>query len=423
MKARLLIDRMQWIVYSRLVGSDLMRYRVLLIDADDTLLDFQKCEQVAINDTFKKYGLAFNEAIFEVYKKHNHALWAAFERGEIDKQKILAKRFRNTFEELGYSDVPSSFEEDYQKALGEGGYLLPNVEDVLEQLSSKCSLYIATNGVKATQRSRLAKSGILKYIKDVFISEEIGAQKPQKEYFDAVFEKLGNGNKEEILMVGDSLGSDIQGGVNAGIDTCWLNVHKKESTLPTYEIHEISELVNLVLAEESTQEEEWDLYDENRVLQPISMKRGESVPEGLYHLVTEVWVISGDKILLTRRHPNKHYGGCYECTGGSVIKGENSLQGAVRELQEEIGLPVNQEELTLVAKTKRGNYFIDTYILKKDINIEDLELLDCEVIGAIQVDYPTLLEMMEEQKVALPIAERSKKYQEKWEQVSLLTKK
>lgn len=399
-----------------------MRYKVLLIDADDTLLDFQKCEQVAINDTFKKYGLAFNEAIFEIYKKHNHALWAAFERGEVSKKEILEKRFRNTFEELGYRDVPSSFEEDYQKALGEGGYLLPNVEKVLEQLSSKCSIYIATNGVKATQRSRLVKSGILKYIKDVFISEEIGAQKPQKEYFEAVFAKLGDVNKEEILMVGDSLGSDIQGGVNAGIDTCWLNLHKKESTLPTYEIHEISELANLVLAEETFQGEEWDLYDEHRILQSVSMKRGECVPEGLYHLVAEIWVISGEKILLTRRHPNKHHGGCFECTGGSVLKGENTLQGAVRELQEEIGLYVNPEELTLVATTRRGNYFIDTYILKKEINVEDLELLECEVIGAIQVDYTTLLKMMEEQKVALPIAERFKKYQDKWEQVSSLTK-
>lgn len=222
------------------------------MDADDTILDFQKCEYMAIQKAFNKYKLPFDRTVFSVYKRHNHALWADYEQGKITKSDILNKRFRLTFDELGYRNVPATFEVDYQIYLGEGGYVLEGVEDVLEKLSKECDIYILTNGVSATQRSRLSKSGILHFVKDVFISEELGTQKPHKEFFEEVFKKIGIVDKSQILMIGDSLGSDIQGGVNAGIDTCWLNLSGKESTLPTYEIHSIKELEDLVLQDKDT---------------------------------------------------------------------------------------------------------------------------------------------------------------------------
>lgn len=394
-----------------------MKYSVLFIDADDTLLDFHKCEYVAINDTFNKYNLLFDKDVFDVYKKHNHALWSAFERGEITKPEILQRRFRETFDELGYMNVPSSFEEDYQLALGNGGYIIEGVDEVLHKLSEHCDIYILTNGVSTTQHSRMEKSGLMPYIKGIFISEELGSQKPQKEYFEAVLNSLGIEDKSSILMVGDSLGSDIQGGINAGIDTCWYNPQNKVSDLPMYEIHSMNELLDLVLLEEDFTNEVWDLYDKDRNLLPYTMKRGESVPEGCYHLVCEAWVISGDKVLITRRHPNKSHGGLFECTGGSVVHGEDTLTGIIRELEEEIGLTVSKDELNLIYTNVGKNYIWDTYVVKKSIDLEDLNLLKSEVISAHLVEYSELLDLMNQGKVVKTIVNRFKTYKDEWEKI------
>lgn len=394
-----------------------MRYSVLFIDADDTLLDFQKCEFYAIQDTFNKYGLVFDDTVFSVYKKHNHALWSAFERGEITKPDILNRRFRNAFAELGYIDVPASFEEEYQLALGDGGYIIEDADEVLRELSEHCAIYVVTNGVSATQHSRLEKSGLLPYVKGIFISEEIGSQKPQKEYFDAVLNSLNIKDKSSILMIGDSLGSDIQGGINAGIDTCWYNPNHKKSDLPLYEIHTIHELLDLVLLEEDISNEVWDLYDSNRVLLPQTMKRGEKVPEGCYHLVCEAWVISGDKVLVTRRHPNKSYGGLFECTGGSVLHGEDTLQAMVRELNEEVGLTVSTDELNLIYTNVGDSYIWDTYVVKKSIKLEDLNFLKTEVISAHLFDYSEMQELMKQGKFVRTIINRFETYKNEWEKV------
>lgn len=394
-----------------------MRYNVLFIDADDTLLDFQKCEFCAIENTFKKYDLIFNEEVFSIYKKHNHTLWSAFERGEITKPEILNRRFRETFAELGYLDVPTSFEEEYQLALGDGGYIIEGVDEVLHKLSEHCAIYVLTNGVSTTQHSRLKKSGLLPYIKGVFISEELGSQKPQKEYFDAVLKVLEIEDKSSILMIGDSLGSDIQGGINAGIDTCWYNPQNKHSDLPLYEIHSMNELVDLVLLEEDVSNELWDLYDKDRMLLPQTMLRGEMVPEGCYHLICESWVISGDKVLVTRRHPNKTQGGKFECTGGSALHGENTSQAMVRELKEEIGLTVSEDELILIYTNVGKNYIWDTFVVKKSINLDELNLLKNEVISAHLFDYSEVKELMEQGKFVSILKNRFEAYKDEWEKI------
>jgi len=223
-----------------------MKYQTILIDADDTILDFHTNEQESLRKTFHAYGLEYNDEVYAVYHRHNIALWKAFEEGKISKEEILQRRFRNTFDELNYHHVPSTFEEDFQEQLAQGGYMLPHAYDVIVELSKRADVYIVTNGVASTQSSRLDKSGLMPYLKGVFISEEIGYQKPHREYFMYIKEKIGY-TDESTIIIGDSLSSDIQGGINANIDTCWYDPYYKENTKPcTYVIHDIRELLEIL---------------------------------------------------------------------------------------------------------------------------------------------------------------------------------
>ena len=222
-----------------------MRYTTLLLDADDTLLDFKKTEEYGLSYTFEKYGIPFTEEVRTTYKTINHKLWAAFEAGEISKPTILARRFRNTFAALGIQGEFAGFEEEYQLALGRGGFLIPEAMEVCQELSKNCRLYIVTNGVQATQTSRMELSGLLPYIQDVFVSETTGYQKPQREYFDYVFSRIPDFDPEKTLMIGDSLGSDIKGGHNAGLDTCWYNPAGKTNGIGVPVTHEIKNLKEL----------------------------------------------------------------------------------------------------------------------------------------------------------------------------------
>jgi len=230
-----------------------MKYKYILFDADDTLLDFQRTEEYALSDTFEKYGIPFTDQVRTTYKTINHKLWASFEAGEISKNTILARRFRNTFAALGIQGAFEGFEEEYQLALGRGGFLIPGAMEVCRELSKTCRLYIVTNGVQATQDSRMKLSGLLPYIQDVFVSETIGCQKPQKEYFDYVFSHIPSFDSTQTLIVGDSLGSDMKGGQNAGIDVCWYNPAGKPNGSRvnlTYEIKDLRELYGIVKGSE-----------------------------------------------------------------------------------------------------------------------------------------------------------------------------
>ena len=226
-----------------------MRYTTLLLDADETLLDFKQTEEQALRQTFQRYGLPFNEEIHAMYRTINHKLWTAFEDGFITKDQILKRRFRNMFTQMGIKDELTGFEEEYQLALGRGGFLIPQALEVCRQLSGLCRLYIVTNGVEATQNSRLDRSGLRPYLSGVFVSETTGYQKPQKEYFDYVFSEIPDFDRENTLMVGDSLNSDMKGGANAGLDVCWYNPEKKPNCVGVkvnYEISSLKELTDIV---------------------------------------------------------------------------------------------------------------------------------------------------------------------------------
>lgn len=224
-------------------------YDTLLLDADDTLLDFGKTEKAALENTFGEYGLRLTDEIRDIYKTVNHELWSAFERGEIPKETITSTRFSRVFDTVGYQVDGRRFQLDYQRALARGYFLIDGARELCEELAGQYRLYCVTNGVAATQYSRLAGSGLDNYFDKIFVSEEIGHQKPSTHYFSAVFQSIGRFDPSHALIVGDSLTSDIQGGKNTGIDTCWYNPSGKtaEPALKAdYDIRKLDELMAIL---------------------------------------------------------------------------------------------------------------------------------------------------------------------------------
>ena len=228
-----------------------MKYEILLFDADNTVLDFDKSEEQALQRAFSETGLQFNQTVLQVYRRNNIFQWQLFEQGKLTKSQVLINRFVETFKELNLSlehvEAVSNLYEEYLKL---GFFVVPHAVEVLEQLQKSCKLYIVSNGVAQIQNSRMKGSGLEKYFLARFVSEEVGYPKPQKEYFDYCFKHIDGFDKSKTLIIGDSLTSDIQGGVNAGIDTCWFNPWhnvNKSKLIPTYEITDLREILQLVM--------------------------------------------------------------------------------------------------------------------------------------------------------------------------------
>lgn len=225
------------------------KYDIILFDVDGTLLDFNAAQENALKMAFQKHNYELNDSVKAVYDEINHSLWNQYEQGEISKEEVIYSRFVKLFHALGLEGDGVAFEDEYQDLLGQGHELIDGAIKILDILSKTHDLYIVTNGVSRTQRSRLKASGIDQYMKDVFISEETGFQKPMKEYFDYCFERIPSINTEKTLIVGDSLSSDILGGNNAGIDTCWFNPFLLKCDMNVkinYDIKELSELLKIV---------------------------------------------------------------------------------------------------------------------------------------------------------------------------------
>lgn len=231
-----------------------MKYDFILMDADETLLDFRKSEQAAFRNTFLNYGLTPDEEALRIYSRINHGLWEAFERGEIAKEDILRRRFRETLQVLGISGEFPGLEDYYQNALSEGSYRIEGAEEVCSRLSEACSLYLVTNGVASTQRRRMKESGLECYFEEMFISEEVGYQKPQTAFFEYVFARIPDFDRSRALIVGDSLTSDIAGGKNAGIATCWFcrnGIPEDGAGKADYLIQDLKEVYSIVGDEEN----------------------------------------------------------------------------------------------------------------------------------------------------------------------------
>ena len=205
------------------------KYTTILFDADDTLLDFGKDETQALLKVLAHYGVPATEENIGIYKKVNVGLWKALERGELDKPTLKKIRFRLFFDEIGFETDTDPFiiNEEYLSNLGDGGNLKDGAKELIDELKSEdYDLYIVTNGIEKTQKRRLTKAGIIDCFTDIFVSETIGYQKPRKEYFDYVLANIREKDIGRVLLVGDSLTSDIKGAENAGITSVWLRNSK-----------------------------------------------------------------------------------------------------------------------------------------------------------------------------------------------------
>ena len=223
--------------------------RYVLFDVDDTLLDFGKAEAAAIRKTFERIGIPVTDELIRRYSEINAQQWSRFEKGEITREKLLTERFDILFSELGIN-VPSEMAQaSYEYLLGIGHYFVDGAEELLEALKDKYELYIVSNGNASVQDRRLKSAGIIPYFKDIFISERVGFNKPSAEFFEACFERIPGFEKDKAVIVGDRLSSDILGGINAGVKTCWFNPRgdAPNPDIPAdYEIKHLSELPALL---------------------------------------------------------------------------------------------------------------------------------------------------------------------------------
>jgi len=219
-------------------------YSHILFDADNTLLDFSKAERNAFILTMQDHSLPWDEAMLSRYIEINISLWQELERGLIDKETVLLRRFDMLLE----GDMVSSADVNrtFQLYLASQSELMSGAQEVCEALSQRALLSIVTNGVATTQRQKIHRSGLLPYFSRHFISEELGFPKPDIRFFEHVMNELGHPDPASVLIVGDSLTSDIQGGMNAGIATCWFNLHR-EPVPSGYRIdHVIEDLYGLL---------------------------------------------------------------------------------------------------------------------------------------------------------------------------------
>ncbi len=225
-------------------------YKYILFDADDTLLDFERDEHNAFFALLKEKSLPLDENLYSVYTRVNLGLWKRFEKGEIDKKYIMDHRFTDFLKIVNIDADGIEMNDRYCFHLSEGGVKIENADSVLKKLVDKgYKLYIVTNGIKFIQDKRFKKSGLENYIEDRFISECVGYRKPMHEFFDFVFNTIGDFDKKNYLIVGDSLSSDILGGINAGIDTCWFNVRNVRNDTdiaPDYTIYGLNELLEIL---------------------------------------------------------------------------------------------------------------------------------------------------------------------------------
>ena len=238
-----------------------MSYKLVLIDLDDTLFDYPKTEKTAFRNTFEELGFFVEselsndkkeeiyEKIKDRYKDVNLQLWKDLEKGAVDKDRLKVVRFEKIIEEFDLKYDPYEMSELYLKKLGEGIFPFETAEKLCKYLHSKYKVGIVTNGIKEVQHSRIENSAIAKYIDKIIISDEVGVNKPDKRIFEYAMNYFEIMDKSEVIMIGDSLGADIKGGQNAGIDTCWVNLRNNVNDtgiVPKYEVRKLEELFEIL---------------------------------------------------------------------------------------------------------------------------------------------------------------------------------
>lgn len=221
----------------------------ILFDLDDTILDFKKAEKTALFKTFEELGLTANDQIAQKYSRYNISQWKRLELGEITRQEVKVNRYRLLFNDIGVCKSPELATEIYEKNLAVGHFFINGALDLIKNLYNDYRLYLVSNGSKSVQTGRLESAGISPYFKGVFISQDVGYEKPNIQFFEKVFSSIDNFIKDETVIVGDSLSSDIKGGINAGIKTVWFNPNRETNTstiIPDYEIFSLPQLEQLI---------------------------------------------------------------------------------------------------------------------------------------------------------------------------------
>lgn len=223
--------------------------RNVLFDLDDTLFDFHKAEKIALTKTLVHFGIDPTEETLALYSTINAAHWKRLELGEISREEVKVGRYRELFKTIGVECDPVKATAYYESMLAIGHYFMPGAPELLEELYGKYRLYIVSNGTAKVQEGRIGSSGIAKYMDGIFISQILGANKPDKQFFDICFAEIHDFSLSETVIIGDSLSSDIKGGINAGITTVWFNpkgIENDSDIKPDYTIKELSEVPGLL---------------------------------------------------------------------------------------------------------------------------------------------------------------------------------
>ena len=220
----------------------------LFLDLDDTILDFRKAEYIAIGKTIGDFGVEPTDEVRQMYHKINKWHWEQLELGTLTREEVLVNRFGVLFKKLGKTVDAVACARAYEKNLSQGHWFLPGAEEAVDALSKKYRLFLASNGTAVVQKGRMTSANLYRFFETVFVSQEIGHNKPSREYFEACFATIPGFDKEKAMIVGDSLSSDIKGGINAGIKTVWVNPDHKDcgDIKPDYEIEYLHQLEALL---------------------------------------------------------------------------------------------------------------------------------------------------------------------------------
>jgi putative hydrolase of the HAD superfamily len=227
-----------------------MKYEIIIFDADETLFDFKKSERQALKNAMLDLNIDYDENYhLKIYSDINTAIWKQFEEGLITQEKLKVERFKRLSEKLDIQFDEFEFANSYMEHLANASFLFEDSISLVKSLSKDYKLIMVTNGLKYVQDNRIRKSEIADFFENIIISEEVGVSKPNAKIFEIAIKNTKYTDKSKILMVGDSLSSDIQGGINFHIDTCWYNPKKlinKTKLTPTYEISNLLELKNIL---------------------------------------------------------------------------------------------------------------------------------------------------------------------------------
>ncbi len=223
--------------------------KIIFIDLDNTLIDFNECARHSIINAFEELGFTYTENVFKTFIEENVKIWKRLEKGEITKAELRANRWNIILGKLGIDFDGTVLEEMFENGVAKGAYAVEGAYDLLDYLYGKYKLYIVSNGFRFVQESRLKIGNFEKYFDGLFVSEDIGIAKPAKDFFDYCFEKTDNPDKNEVILIGDSITADISGGINYGIDTIWFNKNNDslpENITPSHMVKHLSEIKNIL---------------------------------------------------------------------------------------------------------------------------------------------------------------------------------